>query len=145
MKFPRNARIFRGQLDAAPFAGVFFLLVMFLLLTALVYTPEGVPLKLPRADNLPAPTTPTISVAMDENGRLFFDNRSIDEHELTNKLTAAVRTSAQPITLILQSDERVTEGMLVHFCSLVRQAGISDMTWATLPRPFAAPARSARP
>ena len=26
MKFPRNARIFRGQLDAAPFAAVFFLL-----------------------------------------------------------------------------------------------------------------------
>ena len=26
MKFPRNARIFRGQLDAAPFAAVLFLL-----------------------------------------------------------------------------------------------------------------------
>jgi len=32
MKFPRNARIFRGQLDAAPFAAVFFLLVLLLML-----------------------------------------------------------------------------------------------------------------
>jgi len=36
MKFPRNARIFRGQLDAAPFAIVFFLLVLFLMLASLV-------------------------------------------------------------------------------------------------------------
>ena len=39
MKFPRNARIFRGQLDAAPFAAVFFLLVIFMMLGSLVYTP----------------------------------------------------------------------------------------------------------
>jgi hypothetical protein len=38
MKFPRNARIFRGQLDAAPFAAVLFLLVIFLMLGSLVYT-----------------------------------------------------------------------------------------------------------
>ena len=51
MKFPRNARIFRGQLDAAPFAIVFFLLVIFLMLSSLVYTP-GVHIELPVADGL---------------------------------------------------------------------------------------------
>lgn len=39
MRFARNARIFRGQLDAAPFAAVFFLLVIFMMLGSLVYTP----------------------------------------------------------------------------------------------------------
>jgi hypothetical protein len=39
MKFPRNARIFRGQLDAAPFAIVFSCLLLFLLLSSLLYTP----------------------------------------------------------------------------------------------------------
>ena len=50
MKFPRNARIFRGQLDAAPFAALFFLLVIFLMVSSLIYTP-GVRLELPVADN----------------------------------------------------------------------------------------------
>ena len=51
MKFPRNAYIFRGHLDAAPFASVFLLLVIFLMAGSLVYTP-GVRLQLPVADDL---------------------------------------------------------------------------------------------
>ena len=54
MRFPHNTKIFRGQLDAAPFVGVFFLLVIFLLFNSgLVFTP-GVPIRLPEADGLPA-------------------------------------------------------------------------------------------
>ena len=51
MKFPRSARIFRGHLDIAPFASVFFLLVIFVMLGALIYTP-GIPveLQLPQAN-----------------------------------------------------------------------------------------------
>jgi biopolymer transport protein ExbD len=51
MKFPRNARIFSSQLDAAPFATVAFLLVIFMMLGSLVYTP-GVHIQLPVAEGL---------------------------------------------------------------------------------------------
>ena len=46
MKFPRNAKILRSPFEMAPFAAVFFLLVIFLLLGALLPTP-GIPLQLP--------------------------------------------------------------------------------------------------
>jgi biopolymer transport protein ExbD len=39
MRFERHVKIFRGQLDPAPFAGVLFLLVIFVLLGFLLYTP----------------------------------------------------------------------------------------------------------
>jgi len=78
MKFPRNARIFRGQLDAAPFVAVFFLLVMFLMLGSLMYTP-GVKLELPSAEELPSTDKPTVSVAIDSAGRYYFDNQLIAE------------------------------------------------------------------
>ena len=69
MKFPRNARIFRGQLDAAPFVSVFFLLVIFVLLFSLpgsLLHTAGVRVELPVSGNAPLPGTdhPTISVAM---------------------------------------------------------------------------------
>ena len=51
MKFPRNARILRGQLDFAPFASVFFLVIIFVSLGSLVYTP-GVRVEVPRIDGL---------------------------------------------------------------------------------------------
>jgi biopolymer transport protein ExbD len=39
MRFARHAKIFRGPLDPAPVAGVWLLLMMFMLLGSLVYTP----------------------------------------------------------------------------------------------------------
>jgi biopolymer transport protein ExbD len=39
MRFARHAKIFRGPLDPAPVAGVMLLLMMFMLLGSLVYTP----------------------------------------------------------------------------------------------------------
>ena len=71
MKFPRNARIFKGQLDAAPFVTVLFLLVLFLMLGTRVYTP-GVRLELPGTDKpLPGTDSPTVAVAIDASGQLY--------------------------------------------------------------------------
>jgi len=39
MRFARHAKIFRGPLDAAPIAAVLLLLMLFMLLSSLVYTP----------------------------------------------------------------------------------------------------------
>ena len=80
MKLPRNARIFRGRLDAAPFATVLFLLLLFVMLTSLVYTPGiRVPLDLPTAGDLPGTDKLTIAVAIDASGHLYFENEPIEE------------------------------------------------------------------
>ena len=97
MKFPRNARIFRGQLDAAPFAAVFFLLVIFLMLGSLMYTP-GVRVELPVADDLPGTDKPTVSVALDSAGRYYYDNQLVQEKQLANLLRQAAAVSSQPLT-----------------------------------------------
>ena len=48
MKFPRNTKIFRGQFDAAPFAGLLFVFIILLLVhPSLVFLP-GVPVNLDR-------------------------------------------------------------------------------------------------
>ena len=134
MKFPRNARIFRGQLDAAPFAAVFFLLVIFLMLGSLIYTP-GVPLQLPVTNELPGTDKPTIAVAIDSNGRLYFENQRVEEKQLRDHLRQAVIASREPLTILVQADKAVTHEMLIHLTLLARDAGISQAWLATLPRP----------
>jgi biopolymer transport protein ExbD len=52
MKFARQAKIFRGPLDAAPVAGVVMLLVIFMLVSSLLYTP-GVLIQLPNGEPQP--------------------------------------------------------------------------------------------
>jgi len=143
MKFPRKAKIFKGQLDAAPFAGVFFLLVLFLLLAALIYTP-GVRIELPEAAGLPGTDHPTLSVALDANGQLFFDNQIIEPDGLKTRLQAAVEKSSEPLMLVVRADKSVKYETLVGLTLLAREAGVQEALLATLPRPFE-PAAAGRP
>lgn len=138
MKFPRNARILHSQFDAAPFASVFFLLVIFVMLGSLVYTP-GVRIQLPAADDLPGTDKPTITVAMDASGGLYFHYQRIEERELTNRLHQAAAGSAEPLTLVIYADKDVTHEKVVRLSLLAREAGITNGLLATLPRLIAAP------
>jgi biopolymer transport protein ExbD len=133
MKFPRNARIFRGQLDAAPFAAVLFLLVMFLMLGSMVYTP-GVRLELPVASDLPGTDKPTVAVAVDARGRLYFENQLITETQLRARLREIVKASSQPMLLLVQADKAVTHERLISLTLLGREVGIADAWLAVLPR-----------
>ena len=134
MKFPRNARITKGSLEAAPWAAVMFLLVLFLMLGTLLYTP-GVHVQLPLADDLPGTDQPTITVAMDAAGRLFYENQLIAEGQLTNRLVAAVKTATEKPTLVVQADKAASYENLIRLTLLARQAGIDNAVFATLPRP----------
>jgi biopolymer transport protein ExbD len=133
MKFPRNARLLRSTFDVAPFAVVFFLLVIFLSLAALLPTP-GLSLHLPVAGDLPGTDKPAVAVAIDADGRLFFANQIVSENELKSHLRDAAKQSHEPLTLIVQADQAVTYGQLVQLTLLARDAGMRDVLLATLPR-----------
>jgi biopolymer transport protein ExbD len=146
MKFPRNARIFRGQLDTAPFAAVFFLLVIFMMLGSLVYTPGArLQLQLPRADGLPGTDKPTVSVAVDRDGRLYYENQWIEENDLRGRLREAAKKSPEPLTLVVQADKSVSYERCLRLALLARDAGIEEALLATLPRAYAAPASRSGP
>jgi len=138
MKFPRNARIIRAQLEVAPFAAIFFLLVMFLLVGSLVYTP-GVRIQLPIANDLPGSDKSPVSVAIDGNGRLYFEDQLIEENELKNRLRRAVINSREKLTLVVQADKTASYEQLVRLTLLARDAGISEALLATRPRALASP------
>jgi biopolymer transport protein ExbD len=159
MKFQRNARIFRGQLDAAPFAAVCLLLVIFLMAGLLAYTPgrrpagslvytPAVRLQLPVANDLPGWDQPSVSVAIDKNGQLYFENQWIGENELRRRLTAVAavaQRSHQPLTLLVQADKEATYEMILRLRLLARDAGIPEAFLATLPRPFDESAPRSKP
>ena len=140
MRFPRNTRIFRGQLDAAPFAGVFFLLLIFLLLHSdLVFTP-GIPIQLPEGLNLPGTASPTVVVAVDESGQFYFENQVIGQDRLKERLQGAVQETGQPLTLVVRADKKVALKELMPLWVLARSAGIKEIIQAT--RPPVVPAAS---
>ena len=142
MKFSRNAKILRSQFDAAPFAAVFFVLVIFLLLGALLPTP-GIRLQPPMAGNLPGTDQPAVAMALDSQGNLYFANKIVSEPELKSDLAAAVKNAREPLTLVVHADKSVTYDQLAHLALLAREPGIgiTNLLLATLPRAEDAPAK----
>ena len=138
MKFPRNARLLRSQLDMAPFASVLFLLVIFMMLGSLIYTPGArIELQLPRADGLAGTDKPTVSVAIDADGRLYYENQWIEEKALRGRLQEAAHKSSEPLTLVVQADKSVSYERLMRLTLLARDAGIPEALLASLPGPRA--------
>ena len=140
MKFPRNIRLLRSPFDVAPFAAVFFILVIFVLLSALMPVP-GLPLQLPAASDLPGTDKATVSVAVAADGRFYYENQVTSEARLKSSLTNAVKNSREPITLVIQADKTVTYDQLVHLTMLARDTGIRSVLLATLPRLLESPAK----
>lgn len=125
----------RGQLDAGPFVMVFFLVLIFVLLGTLTYTP-GVHVRLPVGEDLPGTDNPTVSVAVDPQERLFFESQLVTEAELKEQLRARTRAAPEPLTLIVQADREVKYETLVRVAQLAREAGVTEALLATMPRLF---------
>jgi biopolymer transport protein ExbD len=137
MKFPRNSKILRSQFDVAPFAAVFFLVMIFLLLGTLMPVP-GLRMQLnpPAADDLPGVAARTIPMAVDATGRYYLGNENVTEKQLKTSLRAAREGSSEPLTLVIHADRAVTYDQLTHLALLARETsvGITNILLATLPR-----------
>jgi len=136
MKFPRNAKIFRGHLDVTPFAAVFFCVLIFILLGTLVYTP-GVHINLPESGApLPGVDGPVVAVAVDPNGQFYFENQLLQGASLQQRLQTEAARQNEPLTLVVLADRKVTQEQLSHLYDLASRAGIRQIHLAALPRPF---------
>jgi len=133
MKLPRNAKVFRGQLDVAPFMGVFLLLLIFVMLQQQIAHVPGLRVELPTADDLSGIQGPVLAVVMDSGGRLFFDNQEVSPTELRKQLTLAAGRLEGPMTLIVRADQRVSVGAWTDLNIMARSAGIREVLLAVNP------------
>jgi biopolymer transport protein ExbD len=217
MRFPRNVKAFRGQLDFVPLASVLFLLLIFIILASLVYTPgvafklddqlnssadqkvisivsgeilfEGVKYKieeleklradleklppnsalvikgdsttprelalsvyrqarelgirveppstgieLPEGNNLAGTINPTVMVAVNLGGQIFFENKIIETNELRTKLEGIAARTKDPVTLVVLADKAGENEVLMRLATLARDAGIKEMLIAGKPK-----------
>ena len=127
MRFPHNAKIFRGQFEAAPYVSVFFLLVIFLLAhTSMVVVP-GVPIELPVAADVPGTDGPIAVVAVDENDTFYFENQMCNEARLRERLKAVVERSPEPLTLVARAHRKASAEGTARLAVIARDAGFRKM------------------
>ncbi len=145
MRFPRNTKLFRGQLDAAPFASVLFMFIILLLVqSSLVFTP-GITVRLPEAVDLSGTTNPKVVVTVDDGGQIYFENQVTDENTLKERLSAEANRFEEPITLLIQADRAAKYDVLVRLTIAARAAGIREVFFATRPKLVPVPTALAAP
>jgi biopolymer transport protein ExbD len=137
MKLPRNVKIFRGQLDAAPFASVAFLLLIFLVLQSkLVFTP-GLLLRIDVPEvpvDLAGTVNPTVVVAVDRTGQIYCDSQATTLTNLRAHLKNVVRQAKEPVTLEVQADKAASWETTAPLLSLAKEAGVREALIVTRPR-----------
>jgi biopolymer transport protein ExbD len=134
MKFPRSAKVLGSQSNAAPYAAVFFLLVIFLQIEAFLPVPGvAVSLQPPAAENLSGLDQPSVAVALDAAGRYYFANQMVTAAQLKVNLSNALAQARSPLTLVIHADRTVTYDQLMQLTLLARDTGITNALLATLP------------
>lgn len=136
MRIPRTTRLFRGQLDLAPFLCVLFPLAFVALFSSYLVLPRGAQVQLPALDSgsAIAPGEPRLVVAIDSQRRIFFENQIITLEGLEPAL--AQRTaSGGPDLLLIQADVSVPYGQLADLAAVARRAGMKRAVFGTMPAP----------
>ncbi len=147
MKYSRNLKTFTGQLDVAPFAGVFFLLVIFLLLNTHLVPPPGVRLELPESTGPEAApmVPPALFVAVDAGGQYYFEHQAVSEKALRERLTSKVRSIKPPVSLLIQADAAVRLDVVTTLSGIAREAGVQEVVIARRPKLFPGPSSTNAP
>lgn len=135
MRYPRGVKIFRGQVDAAPFIGVVFLLVIFLLLQSSLVFPPGLRIELPETEGLAGIPGPKVYVAIDANGQYYLKNQVVDSKTLREHLARQLTELGEELVLVIMADESVTHGEIIRVSRLASDCGIRGAAVAMRPGP----------
>ena len=140
--FPRKTRLLKGGAwDAAPFFCVLFPCAIFLLFQSQLVRPTGTVITLPLGGTnttaLIPPGRVLLSVAVDAGGRIYFDNRLLDETQLGAELAARLGrlppNALAEVVLVLEADREVTYATLDRVGRIARDAGIRELVLTALP------------
>ena len=133
MKFRRNAVIFKGPLDAAPWACLFVLLSTVLLIKSVFFRPTGVTLALPTSSAGSLPATAFRTLLIDDRRRLHFDNQIVDAGQLAALLEKATARTAEPLALAIQADREISWDVIADIHRIAVDAGFASVMALTSP------------
>ena len=143
-------KAFTGRPDCTPFLDVFFLLLIFLVLSLPFMQLSGVEVTLPQIDAGRMRTglerfIITIAATPDGNTQLYFNDKPLDMDQLAEELSAVSRQSEMKM-VIIRADAYTTHAVVAEVMTIAARFGLSsflatgqpDKGSATGQDPFAA-------
>jgi biopolymer transport protein ExbD len=125
-----------ADINVTPMVDVMLVLLVIFIITAPLFT-HAIKLDLPSAQSAPAPEKPeTISLSIDGQGAIFWNDGAIAQKDLDLKLAAAAQQKPQP-ELQLRADKSTRYEVIAQVMSAAQSNGLTKMGFVTEPRPAA--------
>jgi biopolymer transport protein ExbD len=123
MRYPRNVKIFRGGVDAAPFAGLFFATMLFMVLFhSHVFFP-GVPVALADEEQEPAEMNERL-VEVLRDRKVRFLGEVYEAAAFEAEVASHVQQGTLPDRVLLKSDPGTPEEAVTRVENLLKEAGV---------------------
>jgi biopolymer transport protein ExbD len=121
-----------NEINMTPLVDVMLVLLIIFIITVPVLT-HSVKVDLPRADNTPNEIKPeTISLAVDAEGKIFWNETQVSFEELDTRLIAEASKKPQP-EIHIRGDKSVDYEHVIKTMAAVQRAGILKLGFVTEP------------
>jgi biopolymer transport protein ExbD len=119
-----------ADINVTPMVDVMLVLLVIFIITAPLFT-HAIKLDLPNAQSAPAPEKPeTISLSINGEGRIFWNNEAIEQKDLDAKLAAAAQKKPQP-ELQLRADKSTRYEVIAQVMAAAQTNGLTKMGFVT--------------
>jgi biopolymer transport protein ExbD len=120
------------EINTTPLVDVMLVLLIIFIITAPLLT-HAVRIDLPEASSTPNSEKPeTVTLAIDGDGKLFWNDQPIAEGDLEPRLAEAAARNPQP-ELHLRADRNTRYEKLAQVMAAAQRGGITKMGFVTVP------------
>jgi len=132
----RNARYRRrlmAEINVVPYIDVMLVLLVIFMVTAPLLT-QGVKVDLPvaDADPLPADTPEPVQITVDKEGKIYFNDESLEERQVMAK-AAAVKRRNPKTEFVVRGDSEAAYQYVINAMVLLQRAGVEGVGLITEP------------
>jgi biopolymer transport protein ExbD len=121
---------FNPEINTTPLVDVMLVLLIIFIMTIPVMN-HAVKLDLPRAASQPDDVKPeTINLAIDADGKVFWNNEVLDESQLASRIADAAKVTPQP-ELHLRADRTTPYEKVAQVMSAAQSGGLTKMGFVT--------------
>ena len=119
-----------SEINITPLVDVMLVLLVAFILTIPVLT-NAIHINLPKTvQTTPPEQQKAVTVTVDNDGKIFLDNREIQQPQLDNELQS-LKDGNSELSLHLRADERVPYGTVAKVMAAIEHAGVSRVSVLT--------------
>jgi biopolymer transport protein ExbD len=121
-----------SEINTTPLVDVMLVLLIIFIVTAPLMT-QAIRIDLPQSAAVSQEKPETVTLALDADGRLYWNDTAIEEGELLARIDAAAQRRPQP-ELHLRADRETRYQKIAEIMGAAREAGIEKLGFVTEPK-----------